>query len=96
MRELTKIVDDLEEKILLLLENQDILRQENHSLKNQVKELQVQNSALKTDIEVSKHHIQSLRAANALLGSNEFKKETKLKINGLIREIDQCIVQLSE
>jgi len=31
-----------------------------------------------------------------MLGSTEFKTETKLKLNSLIREIDQCIVQLSE
>ena len=31
-----------------------------------------------------------------MLGSNEYKRETKLKINELVREIDKCITQLSE
>lgn len=96
MGELTKIVSDLEEKILLLLENQKVLRQKNSSLQDLVAGLQEENSTLAADLEVSQHHIQSLRAANALLGSSEFKRETKLKINGLVKEIDECIVQLSE
>jgi hypothetical protein len=40
--------------------------------------------------------LESLRITNSLLGSEEYKKETKLKINSLIREIDYCIAQLSE
>jgi len=32
---------------------------------------------------------------NAILGSDEYKRETKLKINALVKEIDQCIAQLS-
>lgn len=38
----------------------------------------------------------ALKIANALLGSDENKKETKFKINALIREIDHCIAQLAE
>ena len=39
---------------------------------------------------------ESLRIANAIVGSKEDKHLTKLKINTLIREIDKCIVQLSD
>ena len=39
---------------------------------------------------------ESLKVANSLLGSDENNKETKLKINALIRDIDHCIAQLSE
>lgn len=96
MRELTKIVDDLEDKILLLLENQKVLSSKNEDLLLQVEGLRKENTAYKAEVEALQHQVQSLRAANALLGSNEFKRETKLKINGLIREIDQVIVQLSQ
>lgn len=33
--------------------------------------------------------------ANTILGSDNDKRETKLRINTLIREIDHCISQLS-
>ena len=39
---------------------------------------------------------ESLRVANTIVGSKEDKHATKLKINTLIREIDKCIVQLSD
>jgi hypothetical protein len=38
---------------------------------------------------------ESLKVANAIVGSKEDKHLTKLKINTLIREIDKCIVHLS-
>lgn len=47
-----------------------------------------------THILENKH--ESLRIANAIVGSKEDKHTTKLKINALIREIDKCIAQLGE
>ena len=55
-----------------------------------------ENQRLAQKLEGSNLEVQNLKAANAMLGSTEFKLETKLKLNSLIREIDQCIVQLSE
>ena len=43
-----------------------------------------------------KNQIDTLKMVNSLLGSEENKRETKLKINSLIREIDYCIAQLSD
>jgi hypothetical protein len=43
-----------------------------------------------------KKQYDTLKIANSLLGSEENKRETKLKINSLIREIDYCIAQLAE
>lgn len=48
------------------------------------------------EIEALKKEQQSLKMANSLLGSEENKRDTKLKINSLIREIDYCIAQLSD
>jgi hypothetical protein len=45
--------------------------------------------------DLEKKH-QSLKIAKTIEGSKEDRRETKLKINALIREIDTCITQLSE
>ncbi|HET7361580.1 MAG TPA: hypothetical protein VFI78_06575, partial [Salinimicrobium sp.] len=66
------------------------------SILEELRTIKAENKELQEGLEASENRIQTLKAANALLGSNDYKKETKLKINGLIREIDQCIVQLSE
>ena len=38
----------------------------------------------------------TLKFANSILGSDNSKRETKLKINTLIKEIDDCISNLSD
>ena len=47
-------------------------------------------------IDTLKKDFESLKMANSLLGSEENKRDTKLKINSLIREIDYCIAQLAD
>jgi hypothetical protein len=53
-------------------------------------------SELNSKIEMLQKENKTLRTANAMLGSTEYKRETKLKINSLIKEIDSCIIQLAE
>jgi FtsZ-binding cell division protein ZapB len=48
------------------------------------------------EIEQLKGETKSLKMANSLLGSEDNKRDTKLKINSLIKEIDYCIAQLSD
>lgn len=96
MRNLSEIVESLERRIVKLLQEHKFLKQKNESLQDELTDLRLENKRLREHLESSDKKIQTLKAANALLGSNEYKKETKLRINGLIREIDQCIVQLSE
>lgn len=96
MSDLTEIVGVLENRIVKLLQNHKDLEQKQENLQEELNKLRAEKEQLQHDLQASENRVQTLKAANALLGSNDYKKETKLKINGLIREIDQCIVQLSE
>ena len=96
MSDLTQIVDNLENKIGKVLQNYKRLEQKQQILQEELSKLKAEKQELQESLEASENRVQTLKAANALLGSNDYKKETKLKINSLIREIDQCIVQLSE
>ncbi len=96
MSDLTEIVDSLENRVSKLLHKYDAMKQSQNSVQEELATLKVENERLSEEVKESEKRIQTLKAANAMLGSNDYKKETKLKINGLIREIDQCIVQLSE
>lgn len=96
MSELTEIVDSLENRISKMLHKYEGLKQSYHNCQEELSIVKAENKKLEEEVENYLHQVQSLKAANAMLGSNDFKKETKLKINSLIREIDQCIVQLSE
>lgn len=96
MGNLIEIVDSLEDKIEKLLQKYEVLNKKNRTLEDDLKLSLQKNAQLQQEIETLEDRNQSLKAANAILGSNDHKRETKLKINSLIREIDQCIVQLSE
>ena len=96
MSEIAEIIDILENKIEKLFSKTDTFEQKNKDLKEQliqsVKIIQKQSD----EIEVLQTQCDSLKMANSLLGSDDNKRNTKLKINSLIRDIDYCIAQLSD
>ena len=96
MSNLTQIVDNLENKVASLLQNYKRLEQKQQIFQEEISKLRAEKQELQQALDSSENRVQTLKAANSLLGSNDYKKETKLRINSLIREIDQCIVQLSE
>ena len=96
MSEIAEIVDTLEGRIGKLFSKIDTLEQNNHILKGELNESATIIKKQSDAIEVLKTQCNSLKMANSLLGSDENKRDTKLKINSLIREIDYCIAQLSD
>jgi len=96
MNKIFEIVNRLEGKLSKLLSQHTILQQENIKLLQNQNNLQQQLVKKQEMIEVLEKNYESLRVANTIVGSKEDKHATKLKINTLIREIDKCIVQLSD
>ncbi len=96
MSELSKIIDSLEVKFFKLSKKIENLEQLNESLSKELREIKQTAQHENEKVNSLKNELESLRITNSLLGSEEYKKETKLKINSLIREIDYCIAQLSE
>ncbi len=96
MSVIAEIIDTLETKIQKLFFKIKNLEKNNQDFKielsNAVKTIQNQSQ----EIDALKSQYETLKIANGLLGSDENKRETKLKINSLIREIDYCIAQLSD
>lgn len=96
MSEIAEIIDTLENRIKMLV-SKLITLEHKIELLEQEKTTSVNTIQKQSDeIEVLKKQCETLRLTNALLGSDEFKRDTKLKINSLIREIDYCIAQLSD
>ncbi|MBP1840795.1 hypothetical protein [Formosa algae] len=96
MSNIEEIVDALEDKISKMLRNVDALKQENAKLKEDLQNSQHNLQNHKLEIEAWSEKYEALKIAKSMLGSDDNKKETKLKINSLVREIDYCISQLSE
>ena len=96
MSEIAEIIDSLESRIEKLFTKINSLEKNSAALKEELNiastVIQKQNNeftSLKTGFD-------TLKMANSLLGGDENKRDTKLKINSLIREIDYCIAQLSD
>lgn len=96
MSSIEDIVDSLENKISKVLHKLELLKQANFKLNEElnVSKKEIQNQKL--HIANWEEKYEALTIANTILGSDDNKRETKLKINALIRDIDHCIGQLSD
>jgi len=86
----------LEVKLKNLLSNYEFLLKENEVLLQNVSNLQRQLLEKEQLLEQQEQEYNLLKIAKTIEGSNQNTRDTKLKINALIREIDKCIVQLNE
>jgi hypothetical protein len=86
----------LENKLQSLLSNYDFLRKENEILIKRNMQLQQQIKEKEQLFLKQEEEYKILKIAKTIEGSSEHTRDTKLKINALIREIDKCIIQLNE
>ena len=96
MGNIESVVDSLENRISKVLHKLEVLKQNNAKLQGDLEATQQKMIQQEAVISSWEEKYESLKFANSILGSDESKREAKLKINGLIREIDHCISQLSE
>ncbi|MBF4473554.1 hypothetical protein [Flavobacterium sp. HJJ] len=96
MSVIAEIIDTLENKIGKLFLKIKSLEKNNQELHKELKNAAVLIQNQSKEIEALKAQLETLKIANTLLGSDDNKRDTKLKINSIIREIDYCIAQLSD
>lgn len=96
MSVIAEIIDTLEIKIARLFSKIQLLQKNELELKTKLSEASTIIAQQSQEIDKLKKQNDALKVANSLLGSEDNKRDTKLKINSLIREIDYCIAQLSE
>ncbi|CAM1333028.1 hypothetical protein [Tenacibaculum aestuariivivum] len=81
----------LETKLKNLLSKYEFLKEENQILLQNNARLQLILEEKKQELIIRQQEYKLLKIAKTIEGSDENKRETKLKINTLIREIDKCI-----
>ena len=96
MSELLERVDALQNVISKLVHRYQKLQREKEVLQTANHNLKQEQEELLTLVSNWEAKYSTLKTANAMLGSNEYKRETKLKINTMMREIDACIAQLAD
>lgn len=96
MKNLLQTVCLANENLKKLLQKYNFLKEENKLLYKKLAEMERKitlEKQLNNDLS-SKYEL--LKIAKTIEGSKGNRKETKLKINALVREIDLCIAQLNE
>ncbi len=96
MSEIAEIIDSVENRIEKLFMKIDGLEKNSMALRTQLQEAATMIQQQTDEIKALTSESESLKMANSLLGGEENKRDTKLKINSLIREIDYCIAQLAD
>lgn len=86
----------LENSLQNLLSNYEFLKKENEILLQNNTSLQNQLLEKEHILMIQKKEFESLKIAKTIDGSGTNTKDTKLKINSLIKEIDKCLIQLQE
>ncbi len=86
----------LEDRLKTLLTNYEFLKEENEILLQNVQKIEHQLRLNQQELVHQKKKFDVLKVAKTINGSKEDTRETKLKINALVREIDKCIIQLNE
>lgn len=95
MSNTVQAINLLEDKLKKLLSNYEFLKKENEALLQNSTRLQFLLKEKEQELVNQKEKYDLLKVAKTIGGSKENTKDTKLKINALIREIDKCIVQLN-
>lgn len=95
MGNIEDVVDSLESKINKVLLKLERLRLANLKLNEELEITRQKNLTQQKHIANWEEKYEMLKIANSMLGGNDNKRETKLKINALIRDIDHCISQLA-
>lgn len=96
MRNVESIVESLELKIVNVLAHLDALKAENQRLKLESAAQKERAEAQRAALDKKEADLEALRIASSMLGSNDDKRASKLKINALIRDINDCLASLSD
>ena len=89
------IIVRLEEKIDLLVERYHAEKEDNKMLRGQISQLTEQLEHSSATYGSLEDELGILKIAKTLEASTEDVKETKLRINQIVREIDKCIALLN-
>ena len=96
MRNVESIVESLELKIVNVLAHLDALKAENQRLKLESAAQKEKAEAQRAALDKKEADLEALRIASSMLGSNDDKRASKLKINALIRDINDCLASISD
>ncbi len=95
MNNILEAIHLMESKLEKLLSNYEFLKEENKLLLEENVRMSHLLEEKEQELKTMQEQYDLLKIAKTIEGSNQNTRETKLKINALIREIDKCIELLN-
>ena len=92
----TALLGEFKIKLDKLIDLYSRVKRENHLLSEKQTQLKEQISGLMLQNEELLKKSEDLKFAKSLLGADEDPHEAKLKLNRIVREIDNCIALLNK
>ena len=90
------ILDHLKNKVQKVFNLYDRLKSENAALLKEKNELEKKLKDKESEIEFLKNKHNKLKIAKSILASTGDKHDARIKINRIVREIDNCIALLNK
>lgn len=94
MSNFSELVDNLDVKVRSLVQKNKIQSLEVKDLRDKLVQAEQLNESLHAKVEQLEEKNKILRIAGR--SSTEDKRDMKLKINEIVREVDKCIAQLNQ
>lgn len=95
-QELLDKLDGLQRQVDFVENRFQAILSENHDLQSKNKRLELNLRTQRKEMDAMQEEIRKLHLHHALSGHPDARRQAKLKINQIIREIDQCLAQLQE
>ncbi len=89
------LLDDFKAKLRLLMKRYSALKDEKQEFERKLAEMQDTIAGLKSENEQLVKKYEDLKVAKVLSVNDDERKQVKLRINKIVREIDKCIAQLN-
>lgn len=89
------LLDDFKAKLRLLMKRHSALKAEKQELMMKLAEMEKNVAELKSENEELVKKYDDLKVAKVLSVGDDDRKQVKLRINKIVREIDKCIAQLN-
>lgn len=96
MSDIESVIQSIEAKVSRLVKRMENLNSENQQIKEELNTLKTLNEKQQFLLSKKEEEYNALKIAASMLGSNNNRRASKLKINALIRDINDCIASLSE
>ncbi|PJB12940.1 MAG: hypothetical protein CO119_04110 [Flavobacteriales bacterium CG_4_9_14_3_um_filter_40_17] len=96
MSQLLQLLNSVDDKFVSFVSRYQQNLRDKEELQVQLRQTQQKLVDQQHQIVELKAAIETLKIASTISGSDKFKHETKIKINALVRQIDQCIEQLTK